>query len=125
MVSTMFSYSTMCSCVDLLSYTSASTTPYIPFFFLHDSPPTSTYPPSLHYALPIPAYPAEQGISLFIRDITPGKRAERQKMEEHTSELQSRPHLVCRLLLEKKKKYTKTCDLNISVDYESFVLDFG
>src|SRR2546422_7719500 len=29
------------------------------------------------------------------------------RSEEHTSELQSRLHLVCRLLLEKKKKYTK------------------
>src|SRR3989442_8421051 len=29
----------------------------------------------------------------------------RRRSEEHTSELQSRPHLVCRLLLEKKKKY--------------------
>src|SRR3989442_10576228 len=29
------------------------------------------------------------------------------RSEEHTSELQSRPHLVCRLLLEKKKKTTK------------------
>src|SRR5690554_7760452 len=29
-----------------------------------------------------------------------------QRSEEHTSELQSRPHLVCRLLLEKKKKQT-------------------
>src|SRR3989442_11499939 len=29
---------------------------------------------------------------------------ERGRSEEHTSELQSRPHLVCRLLLEKKKK---------------------
>src|SRR3989442_11778991 len=29
------------------------------------------------------------------------------RSEEHTSELQSRPHLVCRLLLEKKKKNTK------------------
>src|SRR5690554_7016744 len=28
-----------------------------------------------------------------------------KRSEEHTSELQSRPHLVCRLLLEKKKKY--------------------
>src|SRR3989442_11709460 len=28
----------------------------------------------------------------------------RKRSEEHTSELQSRPHLVCRLLLEKKKK---------------------
>src|SRR5215813_15085499 len=30
------------------------------------------------------------------------------RSEEHTSELQSRPHLVCRLLLEKKKKNIKT-----------------
>src|SRR5436305_14960253 len=30
-------------------------------------------------------------------------RQERERSEEHTSELQSRPHLVCRLLLEKKK----------------------
>src|SRR5436305_9113530 len=30
------------------------------------------------------------------------------RSEEHTSELQSRPHLVCRLLLEKKKKDTST-----------------
>src|SRR3989442_11275062 len=29
------------------------------------------------------------------------------RSEEHTSELQSRPHLVCRLLLEKKKKRTQ------------------
>src|SRR3989442_8986772 len=33
------------------------------------------------------------------------RRAPRQRSEEHTSELQSRPHLVCRLLLEKKKLY--------------------
>src|SRR2546422_2148993 len=31
------------------------------------------------------------------------------RSEEHTSELQSRLHLVCRLLLEKKKKPTKSC----------------
>src|SRR3989442_5156797 len=31
-------------------------------------------------------------------------REPRRRSEEHTSELQSRPHLVCRLLLEKKKK---------------------
>src|SRR3989442_6506500 len=30
------------------------------------------------------------------------------RSEEHTSELQSRPHLVCRLLLEKKKKNERT-----------------
>src|SRR5258708_25102481 len=32
-----------------------------------------------------------------------------QRSEEHTSELQSPDHLVCRLLLEKKKKYTDMC----------------
>src|SRR3989442_11475324 len=32
--------------------------------------------------------------------------ASRRRSEEHTSELQSRPHLVCRLLLEKKKNRT-------------------
>src|SRR5258708_22611052 len=31
------------------------------------------------------------------------------RSEEHTSELQSPDHLVCRLLLEKKKKHTKDC----------------
>src|SRR5690554_7487838 len=34
-------------------------------------------------------------------------RVKAGRSEEHTSELQSRPHLVCRLLLEKKKKLTK------------------
>src|SRR2546422_2100242 len=34
--------------------------------------------------------------------------ARRNRSEEHTSELQSRLHLVCRLLLEKKKKYANT-----------------
>src|SRR5687768_18255651 len=37
-------------------------------------------------------------------DCTPGERKRRPRSEEHTSELQSRLHLVCRLLLEKKKK---------------------
>src|SRR3989442_11864677 len=42
------------------------------------------------------------------------------RSEEHTSELQSRPHLVCRLLLEKKKKKTiliKQFILRINVLY--------
>src|SRR5258708_27911544 len=37
------------------------------------------------------------------------RRAEASRSEEHTSELQSPDHLVCRLLLEKKKKITPTC----------------
>src|SRR3989442_10373363 len=35
----------------------------------------------------------------------------RRRSEEHTSELQSRPHLVCRLLLEKKKNTASAPDL--------------
>src|SRR2546429_5618010 len=35
-----------------------------------------------------------------------GGRLDGRRSEEHTSELQSRLHLVCRLLLEKKKRYT-------------------
>src|SRR5690554_3022349 len=35
--------------------------------------------------------------------VPPTHETEEQRSEEHTSELQSRPHLVCRLLLEKKK----------------------
>src|SRR5690554_7497500 len=37
---------------------------------------------------------------------------DRPRSEEHTSELQSRPHLVCRLLLEKKKKQKKNTTQN-------------
>src|SRR3989442_11108258 len=39
-------------------------------------------------------------------DLRPGRHGidDSARSEEHTSELQSRPHLVCRLLLEKKKK---------------------
>src|SRR3989442_6943228 len=43
------------------------------------------------------------------------------RSEEHTSELQSRPHLVCRLLLEKKKKHivpTQRQGESTTVDYD-------
>src|SRR3712207_7747049 len=43
-------------------------------------------------------HPHQRGPSLL------GHRAEQRRSEEHTSELQSRQYLVCRLLLEKKKK---------------------
>src|SRR5690554_7077631 len=39
-----------------------------------------------------------------VRLDVPGELVGDGRSEEHTSELQSRPHLVCRLLLEKKKK---------------------
>src|SRR4051794_41637473 len=40
------------------------------------------------------------------------------RSEEHTSELQSPVHLVCRLLLEKKKKHTKTSGSHNLIDTE-------
>src|SRR3989442_7572128 len=54
----------------------------------------------------------------------------RARSEEHTSELQSRPHLVCRLLLEKKNKCERdTCSapaqasVRLPVSYGTTVLD--
>src|SRR2546422_7768599 len=43
---------------------------------------------------------------LAFRHEQPGEELRHARSEEHTSELQSRLHLVCRLLLEKKKKHT-------------------
>src|SRR2546429_6394929 len=47
-----------------------------------------------------------------------GEAAHARRSEEHTSELQSRLHLVCRLLLEKKKKKPShvPCDSTITCD---------
>src|SRR2546422_1828994 len=42
---------------------------------------------------------------------TPPPRFQSERSEEHTSELQSRLHLVCRLLLEKKKKKKQTTSI--------------
>src|SRR2546422_7592768 len=46
----------------------------------------------------------EQGEAGDVGEGEPGGAGARRRSEEHTSELQSRLHLVCRLLLEKKKK---------------------
>src|SRR2546429_6138518 len=86
------------------------------FFFFNDTATTEIYTLSLHDALPIslrPPWPAS--ISVLSRNGPPWAAARRRaihlagswRSEEHTSELQSRLHLVCRLLLEKKKKKTK------------------
>src|SRR5690554_7462667 len=48
---------------------------------------------------------AQANMAVFMTVMNPGdKFLGLDRSEEHTSELQSRPHLVCRLLLEKKKK---------------------
>src|SRR5689334_25357764 len=75
-------------------------------FFFNDTATAEIYTLSLHDALPI-----------FLRLLVPGDRVllgndayggtfrliSKVRSEEHTSELQSQFHLVCRLLLEKKK----------------------
>src|SRR2546429_5440639 len=67
-----------------------------------------------------PSYPRASTVSSEARFAAPAdSRASRTRSEEHTSELQSRLHLVCRLLLEKKKNYSattseRTPDLNLS-----------
>src|SRR5690606_42128202 len=96
--------------------------PPSPLFFIQPSP-SEIYTLSLHDALPIcrtdsfssseacvaPSRPiafrpspagAAHLVTKPIEGIDPGAR----RSEEHTSELQSRENLVCRLLLEKKKK---------------------
>src|SRR2546426_9724998 len=99
------------------------TFPYLYFFFFNDTATTEIYTLSLHDALPISAIAARfpQASLLVLGDLmidqylwgnvsrispeapVPVVRLERERSEEHTSELQSPCNLVCRLLLEKKK----------------------
>src|SRR5690606_42028994 len=95
------------------------------FFFFHDTATTEIYTLSLHDALPIfPVY-IRVSVSFFVRgrmtilveyrmrpvgvprftfdSISRVMVSFLRRSEEHTSELQSRENLVCRLLLEKKK----------------------
>src|SRR5437588_10863455 len=90
------------------------------FFFFNDTATTEIYTLSLHDALPISHFKSNCKLcsisSLRIFDVvlrlSLGRMGRRNgiqlspgRSEEHTSELQSHSDLVCRLLLEKKKKY--------------------
>src|SRR3712207_7648629 len=91
------------------------------FFFFNDTATTEIYTLSLHDALPIfcqrdrreNAKVSSQQQETLNRPRNPQENEQRWtyhtfRSEEHTSELQSRQYLVCRLLLEKKKKYHYT-----------------
>src|SRR3712207_9574537 len=79
-------------------------------FFFNDTATTEIYTLSLHDALPIcPASRAAVLIGELARSLTPGSAWAAARSEEHTSELQSRQYLVCRLLLEKKKNKGIRC----------------
>src|SRR5258705_8066241 len=82
------------------------------FFFFNDTATTEIYTLSLHDALPICHHAplgreldgvlqVEGRVALPLEGVGVGRGHGRS--EEHTSELQSLRHLVCRLLLEKKK----------------------
>src|SRR5438034_5748652 len=73
------------------------------FFFFNDTATTEIYTLSLHDALPIFSRPRASSWGLSTRS-TDGSTTVSIRSEEHTSELQSHSDLVCRLLLEKKKK---------------------
>src|SRR2546427_1473143 len=91
------------------------------FFFFNDTATTEIYTLSLHDALPIlgsgfgtvgprktPTLRLNSRTPSARRPGSPHRRGGRQRSEEHTSELQSQSNLVCRLLLEKKKKNPRT-----------------
>src|SRR5690606_40600236 len=72
--------------------------------FCNDTATPETYPLSLHDALPICRPRRGTGPEAHFQGTVGGLRVRLQaRSEEHTSELQSRENLVCRLLLEKKK----------------------
>src|SRR5687768_18471126 len=76
------------------------------FFFFNDTATTEIYTLSLHDALPIfrRVLDHRRRDRLHLVSLQESDRFQGERSEEHTSELQSRLHLVCRLLLEKKKK---------------------
>src|SRR5258708_11464965 len=75
------------------------------FFFFNDTATTEIYTLSLHDALPISIFAGGAGRARLRRDGNHHSAGGAEsRSEEHTSELQSPDHLVCRLLLEKKKR---------------------
>src|SRR5258708_11884337 len=84
------------------------------FFFFNDTATTEIYTLSLHDALPIWLQRGPDDLPINARQIDHDQKRHDEpvhfgtctgaRSEEHTSELQSPDHLVCRLLLEKKKK---------------------
>src|SRR3712207_7961107 len=95
------------------------------FFFFNDTATTEIYTLSLHDALPIcvrvqrdvvdvlvgvvehSCLPLREGGHLRVGAAAGDQLDRRVRSEEHTSELQSRQYLVCRLLLEKKKTISR------------------
>src|SRR5690554_7354101 len=105
------------------------------FIGYNDTAPTEIYSLSLHDALPIWPCSAPPCVHRIMPGCGPGvfwcwrgriwsgwanssmQRLQIRRSEEHTSELQSRPHLVCRLLLEKKNRDGKELLIPMADDH--------
>src|SRR3712207_7060825 len=94
------------------------------FFFFNDTATTEIYTLSLHDALPISLFADGDwhDAAVYRREaLKPGQAVRGPALvirsEEHTSELQSRQYLVCRLLLEKKKQYTDRHALSVRLHH--------
>src|SRR2546430_4198192 len=74
------------------------------FFFFNDTATTEIYTLSLHDALPISIWPGKKSFTFEPTSTISPTNSWPTRSEEHTSELQSQSNLVCRLLLEKKKR---------------------
>src|SRR2546430_12842561 len=74
------------------------------FFFFNDTATTEIYTLSLHDALPISDNSTATATTRAAAPPAAPRAPDPDRSEEHTSELQSQSNLVCRLLLEKKKK---------------------
>src|SRR5258708_16686453 len=86
-----------------------------PYTTLFRSTPSSRLPPGEFSLIPDTGRPEliDARMTSLSRPASPSASSMSSRSEEHTSELQSPDHLVCRLLLEKKKKNTN-CKVNDS-----------
>src|SRR5437660_6908104 len=83
---------------------------FLIIFFFNDTATTEIYTLSLHDALPISSgtwHLWTRGPRTSVETVSQSVSPRSPRSEEHTSELQSRGHLVCRLLLEKKKEHKR------------------
>src|SRR5689334_23601620 len=104
----------LCKCKSIFKYNSI-------FFFFNDTATTEIYTLSLHDALPICRLMQRIRVLLPLplgpqtTNTLPASIERSMRSEEHTSELQSQFHLVCRLLLEKKNiRITSYCNQPIN-----------
>src|SRR5438093_5886450 len=107
-----------CVCIYLSSYTAhACLQLYTLFFLMIRRPPRSTLFPytTLFRSVDTQAWKLDLAARLGATDVVNAAEGNPVRSEEHTSELQSLTNLVCRLLLEKKKKEQKTKPKQLSI----------